>query len=442
MKRTAVIALVVGLAACGDNLVDPHVGHSGARLKLVRYAYDGEPIEIDRTRFFDSELKQFCAIQTWSDGAHYCTPPISEAVYTNELCTKAIGVGLGLEPPPYFATFYELGGTSSVSALYRNLTSAEAPARLWRKTELGCVGPFFPEEGDGHHYYVVGGPLPVDDLRVKLTTPSDRERLGELFATTEDGLVLATAIHDNQLELDCQLDVRPNAPATECVPSQLDGSITHYTDASCTEPVMLSFGTPSVAASIRAGTSCVDYYAPTDEVTPAAVYERIGEQCVLDALPAGTRAFGIQRIEPASLAREPSGTGRVQEIRIGELSLADTLLHDAQLAADCHRVALSDGEERCIPTSTGSLTTLFSDDTCATEVPIALVPERECDVTGPYVSGNDIHAIGEPYPGELFELTTGDRCRTFVPPAGYVMHGVGPALPREQFPLATLVIDP
>jgi hypothetical protein len=446
MKRTVAIACVLGLAGCGDNLVDPHVAHSGERLKLVRYAYDGEPIEIDRTRFFDSELKQFCTVQTWSDGAHYCTPPVSEAVYRNEICTLPIGVGLavdlGAEPPPYFAMFFQLGGTRSVSALYRNIMPTETPARFWRRTEAGCTGPFFPEMGDGSRYYAVEGPLPVADLRVKLTTPSDRERLGEIFQTTDDGLRLVTGIHDNELEIDCRADSRPNAATTACVPTRLDGSITHYADASCTEPLIVALGTPTIAASVRAGTSCIDYYAPTTELTLGAVYERIGDQCVLDTSPPGARTYGIRRIEPAALPREPGGAGRVEEIRLGGVSLADTLLRDTQLASDCHRVAFPDGEERCVPTSTGSLTTLFADDMCATEVPIALVPERECDVAGPYVAGNDIHAIGEPYPGPLFELTTGDRCRLFVPPAGYVTHDVGPAIPREQFPLATLVIDP
>lgn len=446
MKRTAVIALVGGLAGCGDNLVDPHGVRSGARLKLVRYAYDGEPIEIDQTRFYDSELEQFCTIQTWSDGAHYCTPPLAEAVFENELCTLPVGIGLGGDlgapPPPYFAAFYAQGHTSSVSALYRNVGVAEPPQRFWRRTELGCAGPFFPETGDGSRYYVVAGPLPVADLRVKLTMPSEGERLGEVFATTDDGLRRANGVHDNELALDCRIDSRPNATATECVPTQLDSSITRYADASCTEPLILSWRTPGIATDLRAGTSCVDYYAPTVPVAPAAVYQRIGDDCVSETLPGGVIAYAIHRLEPALVPRVPGGAGRVQAIRLGPLSSMDTLLHDAQLASDCRRVMLPEGEERCLPTATGTLTRLFTDETCATDVPIALVPHRECDVAGPYVSGSDIHAIGEPHPGPLFELTTGDRCRAFVPQAGYVAHDVGPAIPHEQFPLATLVIDP
>lgn len=440
MKLAA--ALLV-LAACGDNIDDPAEPHSGARIKVVRYTFDDGTAQLEREFFFDVELGAQCYVQQWSDGAHYCTPTFSEAVFVDRTCSNAIGVALANDSPSYFATYYGLRNTALPSALYRAGDWTVTPRETYRMQDGVCLGPF-TDDNPQHRYFTVGARVSMENTRLKHSTPSATTRLADIFATSDDGLRLAIDVYDNELELQCKLDGRGNVPAAACAPAVTDAYISYFTDAQCTQPVMpvVTASPPSIARRDRPGTSCIDYYRVTGPVGVPALYQRLGDACIVEPISNAPQYYGVEPLELATVPRTSVGMRRLQPIAFGDLATADRVLHDTQLGTDCERMVMSSGEIRCLPTSSATVETVFSDDTCKTSVQIALVSDHECTAPSSFARAEDVHAIQGVFTGPLYELTTGDRCGLYPVPAGFVAHSLGPALPIESFAAATMTFDP
>lgn len=441
--RIAFACVLAALAACSDAAIDPYAPRSGDRIKLVQYAYTDGALERERGFFYDNTLGTLCYEETWSDGAHYCTPTVAQAVYRNDHCSQPIGIVTGELAPKFFATYYTLHDEPYISTVYRVGQPTTPPSLVWTMSDLGCIGPFVWDLPDAH-FYDVGAVVPLDEARIRHSVPQGDERLVDLFVTSEDGMQIAVDVYDQTLDFSCRVEGDANAASTACKPAMTDGLVSYFGDPTCSAPIIPvdTAEPPALARREDPVTGCTSYFRVTNEVLPEAMYRIVGGQCVPEMNQVAPRYYSTQPLELATVERRHAGTGRVQTIEVGDLAITDRLLYDAELDTDCERVTLESGELRCLPTSSATLSSLFADEGCGTPIDIALVPSRTCDRPGTYVRDGDVHAIGDVYTAPLYEISTGDRCAPFATPAGYVAHAAGPALPMNMFPAATMSFDP
>lgn len=437
------LAAVLALAACSDATTDPRAPRSGDRIKLVHYEYEGGAVDRERGFFYDSVLGALCYEETWSDGARYCTPTVAEAVYKNNHCSQPIGIVTGETAPKFFATFYTLHDDPLISTVYRVGQPTTAPSLVWRMTDLGCAGPFVYDIPDAH-YYDVGEVVPLKDSRILHSIPQGAERLVNLYVTSPDGLQIAVDVYDQKQDFACRADGAANATSAACHPATTDGLVSYFTDPTCSAPILPvdTASPPTLARREDPVTGCTSYFRVTRERLPEALYRLVGDHCVPDTNEVAPRYYDVEPLELASVERRRAGSGRVQTIELGDLAITDRLLYDAELGVDCERVTLDSGELRCLPTSSAMLRSLYADEACQTAIDIAIVPARQCDRPETYVRAAQVHAIGDLYTGPLYEQTTGDRCGELPMPAGYQAHAVGPALPMDMFPVATMSFEP
>ncbi|NVB83493.1 MAG: hypothetical protein HOV81_34285 [Kofleriaceae bacterium] len=433
-------ALLVG--ACRDDSADLRAPRSGDRIKLVHYEYEDGTIERERGFFYDNDLGALCYEETWSDGARYCTPRTSEAMYTNERCSQMLGVVTGPSAPKFVATYYFLHDKPLVSALFRIGEPTTPPPVVWRMTDLGCVGPFV-DDNSSHHWYTVGEPVAITDTRIKHTVPEGLDRLVDLFLTTGDGMQIAVDIYDQEIGLPCQVDGDANEMPTTCKPALTDGYVSFFTDEACSAPIVPVTGPPPLLARREdPATGCTSYYRITSEQQPASVYQLIGDRCVRQTSRVAAHYYGAEPLELVSVERRHVGQGRLHPIALGDLATPDRLLYDAKLGTDCERVLLPAGDLRCLPVSSARLYRVFTDSACRQPTDVAIVASRACDRPETYVRDAAIHAIGGVYTAPLYELTADRTCGPLLLQAGYLPHAIGPALPLETFPLATMSYEP
>jgi hypothetical protein len=437
-----VLALALLVGACRDDSVDPRAPRSGERIKLVHYEYEDGTIERERGFFYDNELGALCYEETWSDGARYCTPRTSEAMYTNDRCSQMLGVVTGSSVPRFVATYYFLQNKPLVSSLFRIGQPTLAPSLVWRMTELGCAGPFV-DDNPGHHWYTVGEPVALTDTRIKHSVPEGFDRLVDLFLTTADGMQIAVDIYDQEIGLPCQVDGEVNEAPTTCKPVLTDGYVSFFSDAACSAPIMPVTGPPPLLARREVpATGCTSYFRITSELQPASVYRMIGDRCVQQTSRVAAHYYGAEPLELVSVERRSVGQGRLHPITIGDLATPDRVLYDAERGTDCERVLLPSSELRCLPRSSARLYRAYTDEACRQSIDVAIVGSRECDRPVTYVRDAAIHAIGAVYPAPLFELTSDGSCGPLLLQAGYMPHVIGPPLPLELFPLATMSYEP
>jgi hypothetical protein len=51
------------------------------------------------------------------------------------------------------------------------------------------------------------------------------------------------------------------------------------------------------------------------------------------------------------------------------------------------------------------------------------------------------YPVLQSYVAQLYQLSTGDTCQIYNPPAPFVAHSIGPALGEDAFARATLMIE-
>ena len=438
--RRALFALL--LVACGDNLPDSAPVRSGERLKLGWYVYDDGTRQRETAWYYDAQLDARCTARTWSDGLRYCTPVIGEAIYTDETCTRAVGRTSGFAPEvTFFAASFYLAGDAAPSQLFRRGPPVTAPAARYEKHATGCMGPF--EIEPQLFYFELGDNVQL--ARLKHEAPRVGGALAIVDETSDDGLRVPHALLDVAANEACTTVDRANATSIECVTAST-ALASYFHDAACTEPELDAdpYIVPMRARRFESATSCWHYYSVGGDVLAPPLYEVIGGTCMPVAPPGGRRYFVVAdpfQMPVLERVRE-SSTRRLQHVErvLGDVRVDDPLLYDSELDADCVR----DEELRCVPTTASEvLASFFSDAGCTQVIELAFVPSGTCDPPARFAKRGGIYypALAA-YAGQIYELSTGDRCKTYSPPAPLVAYDVGAALDPQAFARAELTIDP
>lgn len=445
--------LVLALLACGDNLADPTQPHSGSRLKLAWYEYDGGARELETGWYFDHALGERCTPMSWSDGHRYCAPAADEAVYVTGTCTRALGRTLvGLTPAPFFATTFKLAGASSPvpSRLFRRGKTALAPVAIWQKGATGCI-PLDLE--DNFEYFELGTELPTSDLvRLRRGDPHGAGELAVIHEIGDDDLRVPVALYDRAADAECTTTDLPNLVSVPCTPVSTT-TTAYFLDPECTDLVVAvpSGTTPSLASLHDVRTSCSTYYRMGRELVLLPLqlmFEQSGTTCALTARPSGYRFFELaERVYVPALGRvRDPGTQRIRSItRVsGALQLPDPLMYDAELDTEC----LHDDEMQCVPRTLGravpeTANAHYADPQCQTPIGLAFVPRGACDPPQRFASdGADYYELLGPYSKPIYVPSTGDTCSGYAPPEPYVSYRIGARMDRSAFARAQLVIDP
>jgi hypothetical protein len=418
---------LVLLAACGDN-VEP-------RLSVVRYAFDTGGELADPRLLHDRLRGEDCAAVRWSDAATYCTPAYTDAAYTDPVCKTPIARS---QTPAtgYVATYFSLGGVTSVRRLHPIADETAPPAQFWVLDGATCNGPF---PGDPtEHYYALGDELDTSAfVRLRRSTLQGKTRLEVVTWSTDDGVQVPAAIHDNQIASDCVLADHHDAAQVACEPAGAPPA-TYFADAGCTEPVVVVYGEPPSLASFAVGT-CHAYASPVNEVIDAPLYTTNATGCVAAVPPPGSRQFALgEPVTLAMLARARGDGTRIRPVSLtaADVNAPDDLAFDSALAADCAPGEL-DGGVRCLPPAPLPVISYFTDDRCVATIDVALVDESACTLAPRFAHGaSGLQAIGDRVTVPLFEISTGDRCVPYQPTAPLVAHAAGPPLPAGTFAAA------
>ena len=422
-------ALLAVLIACGDNTLAPSAEPaSGTRLKVQVNVFEGGVEHVIAGELFDAERGETCRVEQWSDGFFYCTPEAAPAVYADANCTVEVAhVAPGLAVPRYAAHQFFLDGGFRISRLHAIGEPVATPETTFVLRGSTCdEGPF----GSEGMYFAfrdeITGLAQTGEVEVAID-----DRLAVRVATSPDGMRLPITLRDRTLELDCVADA-PNSAVAVCTPVAATDAV-FFNDAACTVPVVAAPETPAIAAVTREG--CTTYHA-IGAPTSGPMF-RLTPTCTPASAP-DDALFRVGAALPLSfLPRERVPGARLEPIRTG---IADRFLHDTELLTDCRPLTIA-GITRCVPHA--AIThAIYIDETCTTEGLVALVATRTCEPPVTFAihfiaDTFEVHPIAGPAP-TVFEITTGDRCVPYAPPAGFATRALGPAIPADDFPAATV----
>ena len=416
---------LVVIAACGDN--------TEQRLSVVHYAFEDGTMLADARLFHDLQRDEDCSAVRWSDAATYCTPAYVPAAYTDPVCKTPIARSPGAA---YVATYFTLAGKTSVRRLHPIASEVAPPAQFWLSDGTSCNGPF---PGDAsERYYSLGDELDTSAfVRLRRSEPEGKHRLEVITWSTDDGLIVPAAIHDNDLACDCALADHHDADQVACEPQGAPPA-TYFADAGCTEPVVAVYGEPPALASFAVGT-CHAYAAPQTEVIQAPLFTANASGCVAAAPPPGSRQFALgEPVSLAMLSRARTSAPRIELVSLtaGAVATPDDLVFDRTLAADCQPGELAGGL-RCLPPAPLPVTTYFTDEHCIDTIDVVVVDESACTPAPRFAHGEaGLQPIGDRVTVPLFEVSTGDRCVPYEPGAPLVAHAAGPPMPPGTFAAA------
>lgn len=430
--------MLIGLLGCGDNLVPEGAdARSGARLKLQFLEYVDGTRQLVRDELFDAGRGEACRIVQWSDGFFYCTPEAGRALYTDRECTRELGhAELGEPVPPYFVHELFVGGTFKASKLYRRGALAEPPSAAYEVRGDTCDEARFDPTGT---FYELGEEIAREALvRTAERSHAIDERVAVRIATSGDGVQLPLALQDRELESDCRID-GPNQTSVECTPVQAHDAVYFHDDA-CTQPELSAASEPAVAAVQRAG--CTSYHAVGERAASAPLF-RLSPTCTPTVAPPSERLFLVgEQLALPVLARERGEGARLQPIIVAGGS--DGYLFDLQHGSDCRPLDIG-GITRCVPHHALSHP-VYADDACTARTLIALVQTRACEPPVQFTirffdETFEVYPIVGAAP-PVYEITTGDRCDPYLPPAGFATRALGAPLPAEAFASAIRLHDP
>ena len=447
------LVAITGIAGCGDNLPRPATldVESGTRLRHARYELErGVAVHV-REWVFDTARAERCAATRWSDGLTYCTPAAAAGVYADARCTELVG---GVEPGPhaprYLRRDYAIPAGPALSRLFELGPVVATPAAVWVSDgQLACDGPRAPIAGATYH--APGVEVPHAAFVVLRESEVDvTERLAATVLDSLDGFRTPVALFDRELAQPCAPAAAVGAELAACEPTGAAvEDVVFYGDAACRVPVA-AVATAAAALLLRDRaplTGCTTFHA-LDEPGGPDLYRWLGDRCDATVPPtaAHVRALTPPLALPA-LERRRGATGartRAITLHAGALALDAGALYDVELGAECVLEPAAAGDTaRCVPAHEAEAVAAFADDTCTQPIRVALVPPAGCAARTGYARAADgaVHAIGAPRAAPYYDLTTGDRCFAFTPPAGRVAHDVGPALPDTAFAIGTLAID-
>lgn len=419
-RFAATLALIV--SACGDNA--SVAVSNGSRLAVYNDLLpDGTRIPTPYD-FFDVGRGEFCDLETWSDGATYCTPLYTVPVFSDAQCSTSV-----IRQPPATVTlrysvdlFQTAAGTTQISKLRTIGAPMPGIDRFYRATSDGCMGPFF-----GGTFFEPGSDTIGSDAFVRVRRLPDEagDRLAQIRLHGDDGLVVPYGFHDNELGFDCRQD-----GTQPCTPIHT-ATAAYWSDATCSVPAYprTQAGADAVFAP---GPGCGTYYRATSIDAGSTLYDDGDGMCA----PAPVATPSYQAGEPLALAtrdrvRIPSNT-RFQRYRIGDQ--IDTTVHDSVLDLDCVVSSLG-----CYPDAV-PVQDAFTDATCTTPIQVAAVPLESCGDPPSYAEdAAGFHPLAAAYPSPVYVPSTGDTCIRLQPDAGTAFHAIGAAIPTEAFATTTTV---
>jgi hypothetical protein len=425
--RAFVIAPLVVASACGDNARPDEAMRSGDRLRLIAYEFADGTRSFDQRVFHDRERREDCTIELFSSGERYCMPVTAggTTVFTEDSCTRAIGATPAGEPPEYFVRSFLLHGTSLPSRLYRAAAPTDEPMFVWEQRDEFCLGPL-PAPAQ-HSFFLLGEEITTAELvRVRELHTATEGRLTIGIDETDDGWRMPGALTD-EVSGPCELLPSANAATAPCLPAE---RATQFADATCTQALARA----ELAAHRDVDSGCWSLLEPGEPFAGQA-YERIGETCV--AIGTSEPLFSAEAtLEVAALARTPIvQTRRLLSIELGSLT-RDTFLHDTVLAADCEVIAAEDGYA-CVPHAALQPLPFFDDAACIVPIEVAFVPTGACEAPSLFAGRQ---RIGARRAAPIYELTTGDRCAAYAPPARFAIHDVEAVETTDVVP-AVRVLD-
>ncbi len=431
MPVSRVIAVCLALAACGDNTRPELVMQSGSRLQLITYELADGTRDFDRTVFHDSQRDEDCTVMLLSSGERHCIPTSAggTTVFTDSACQKPVGVMATEEPPGYFLRSFTLNGMTRPSRLYRPGGAIAAPAQRWEQQDSFCFGPY---PADPLFYFGLAEEIPTDSfVTVRVTTTLENDRLTLAIDGSDDGWRMPGAITDHVLEVPCTLQPSANASEAPCIPDL--PTTTYYANADCSAPLVTADRT---LLRIQE-TGCTSVVA-RGGLIGGQVYEQLGESCVAVVAPPQSLYTAGEVTPVATLARAevpPDGERLVPiELMADEVHERDVYLHDRDLEADC-RVTLLDGSYACVPFAPLTPVVYFTDAACTTPHMFAFVPSGACDIPARFAADAvGFYRIGALYPDPIYELTTGDRCAAYAPPARFAVHTAEPVFSTAFVP--------
>lgn len=433
MKR---LAILVGLAACGDGLrVEPPAAPvSGKRLKLEWYFYGDGSKEPNPAAYYDTGIHGRCTPRRWIDGELRCTPEADVALYTNADCTELVGRADVIAKPAFFLGYDVVANETRPARLYYAGAMTTAPTAVYDRIDGACVGPRgTPADA---MYFELNGETQADGvvaLRDRDVAADDR--LDMVLRETNDGLYLPLGLRDRTFDLDCRASERDGGSV--CEPIGVTTAV-HFADRDCTVPavgVLLEAPVPRIVrASVGAG--CATYHEVAGGLP--LLYVRSGASCV----PANGQLRGYALGPPLALppierAVIADRAHRLQQIALsaGDVRLLDDHLFDTATRLDCRRATFDDAV-RCVPARTTPARELFAAG-CTLPVWVAELAEEACTsidfATTTSTEGVlEVRAIGDRLATPVYTAATG-TCAPYVPPAGTVLRSVGPPIPIETF---------
>lgn len=430
--------VLAGLLGCGDNFVPEGAdARSGARLKLQYLEYVDGTRQLVRDELFDAGRDEGCRIVQWSDGFFYCTPEAGRALYADPACTRELGhTEPGKPAPPYFVHESFVGGAFKPAKLYRRGAPAEPPPATYEQRGDTCAATLAGPAGTFHE-------LGEEVTRDALVQTGERsqivdERVAARIATSRDGMRLPFALRDRELEIDCRVDV-PNRTTVECTPVRAHDAVFFHDDA-CTQPELSAASAPAIAAVQRDG--CTSYHAVGEQVGVMPLF-RLAPSCRPAIAPPGERLFLVgEQLALPVLARERGEGARLQPIVVA--GVGDGYLFDRQHGSDCRPLDIG-GVTRCVPHH-ALPHPVYANDTCTTPALVALAATRACEPPVQFAirffdDTFEAYPIGGAAP-PVYEITTGDRCVLYVPPAGVAIRALGAPLPPAAFVSAIRIHDP
>lgn len=424
------LAVLLALASCGDQLMVPATDEptSGTRLKAEWLFYGDGSRQIAPAAYYDTSLHARCTPKDWADGTVRCVPEADAAYYTDDLCRTAVGYADVIGKPRLFLA-YDRGRPTQI---YRaSTTTIDPPAQLYELVDDTCL-PRGTAPADFPWFETSG----FDDT-VELTEreTDGGDRLAIRVRESADGLHVPLGLRDTMLDVPCTAD------GDACVPQIADVADVFLDDLCETRGVGVPLGsTPPAVVRVDTADGCPSFHAVGAPVE-GPVYRRQGTACRPAFAVPTLRGYALgAAIEPAPLVREiePTRGRRLGAIALssGSLRIYDERMFDTATRADCVPTAY-EGVTRCVPATLLPALVLYTAG-CQHEVRIAEVPARSCTratfaaYTPPETIGPELHAIGAPVSGTLYDARSG-LCAPYVAPAGVTPALLGPVLPPETF---------
>lgn len=435
--------------------------HSGTRLKLQYNDFSGV-----RTLngVFDHDRNETCTPHLADDGKEYCIPVLhGTVVYADAGCTQPLG--RNTDAPCGISSYYRLTNSASCDGALHKVFSrgtAAPPAQYYRGSPESCAGPFDARPGE---LATLGAEVPFSAF-VQLTrvTTDHHNQLEAQYYETADGARIEPTLFDSQRHVVCDLGAGDDPAKAVCNPVERAISFNSFASADCTGPVAPSAASCPGPAYIEVfDVTCPLFlvsrvHAAGALIHPDTVYASAGSGVCgptgllsgFDYYPAGPDL--TPSLPQLTRAVDAVPGARLQPIRSsdGRARVLLGTMYDTTLNTDCVPTRLDDGTTRCLPISSFPPAIDFTDSDCKTPIAVVNVPPTcgvipmtpfaifERDPEDSCADPHEVRRLGEVYTGPLFSNET----TICTPVTGVTTYKLGPAIPFDQFPAATVTTDP